>query len=76
MYLSWRIWLTYLFLFAVAIPWYWQWFPAAKSALCFGLPLWVCVAIAGSFVISCFTALLLLRPWPDENRVDEKEQAD
>ncbi len=62
-YLSWPIWLTYLLLFALGVPWYW---PAGDTTLWLGMPAWVVVAIGVSAVISLFTAWLLRRPWPGE----------
>ena len=62
MYLSWRIWLIYALLFAIAIPWYW---PPEDATRWFGMPVWVVVAVVTSAVISGFTAWLLRRPWPD-----------
>jgi len=62
-YLSPWIWLVYLLLFAGAIPWYWS---TETIVLWFGFPRWVVVSVAGSAVISCFTAWLLLTRWPVE----------
>ncbi len=66
---SWRVWLTYAALITVAVPWYW---PKEDTTLWFGLPRWVVVAVAVSVVISCFTALLLFRPWTDEAEREEQ----
>ncbi len=65
MYASPRVWLTYLSLLVLAIPWYWTFLPGATQ-LVFGVPAWVGSALLGSVLISCYTGWLLVRPWPDE----------
>ncbi len=57
------IWITFAILFLVSIPWYWA--PDSK-AMFLGFPLWAVVSVFGSFLISCFTAWLFCRLWPDE----------
>ena len=64
-YLRWWIWVTYLVLFLLSVPWYWTFLPQ-RDLFWLGLPIWVVAAIAGSFTISLFTAWLLCRPWPNE----------
>ena len=61
-FLSWWVWFVYAVLFAVAIPWYW---PDDDARLFLGIPLWAAVSIGVSFLISCYTAWLLLRYWPE-----------
>ena len=46
-----------------AVPWYW---PADDETRWGGVPAWVVVAVAGSAVVSVYTAWLLSRPWPSE----------
>ncbi|MDF1861386.1 MAG: hypothetical protein P1U87_14315 [Verrucomicrobiales bacterium] len=58
------IWVVYLCLFVIAVPWYW---PADSRQILFGFPLWVVVSIATSFVISCYTAWLFLTRWPEDS---------
>ena len=60
-----RVWLIYLLLLILAVPWYWTWVPGA-TRLVWGFPLWVVSALAGSLVVSCYTGWLLARPWPEE----------
>jgi len=71
-YLSWRIWLTYFVLFAIAIPWYW---PREDETQWFGMPMWVVVAVVTSAAISGFTAWLLRRAWPEatESKPDKAD---
>ena len=66
MYLSPRIWFTYVLLFSVAIPWYWRFVPGSNQWIWFGMPAWVTTAIGVSVVISALTSWLLQRPWPEE----------
>ena len=64
-YLDGRIWLIYAALFSISIPWYWD--PNSDRTL-WGLPLWVGVTLVSSFLISLFTAWLLVFRWPGEER--------
>ena len=58
--------LVYVLLFLVAVPWYWQFIPWASDRLALGIPCWVFVSVLGSACVSVHTALVLRRPWPDE----------
>lgn len=60
-----RIWLAYGILTLAAIPWYWRWIPGATTLIC-GVPAWAASAIVGSALVSCYTAWLLSRRWPEE----------
>ncbi|MBT5874377.1 MAG: hypothetical protein HOH43_13235 [Candidatus Latescibacteria bacterium] len=62
---SW-IWLTYLALFGLSIPWY---LPSdAPPILWFGLPHWVVISLIATFVIACFTAMIIYLYWPNEDK--------
>ena len=67
-YLAGWIWLVYLVLFGIAIPWYWQFpgFDKIADAIWLGFPAWVVVAVLGSASISTFTAWLWLKYWPED----------
>ena len=55
---------VYLGLFAVSVPWY---LPAADPVpIWFGLPHWVVLSIAGCVAVALFTALVVVRYWPDD----------
>ena len=71
LYLVWPIWLTYGFLLAIGIPWYW---PRDSQALFLGVPAWVAVSVGASVLISAFTAWLLRRPWPGETDRENKRE--
>ena len=59
--------LVYALLFVVAVPWYWQFFPARAESILLGMPTWVTIAIAASFVVSALTAWRMLTcRWPGE----------
>ena len=66
--ISWPIWVTYLILLAIGVPWYW---PRGSTAVWFGMPAWVVTAIVASVATSVLTAVLLSRPWPGEEEDDE-----
>lgn len=55
------IWWVYLFLYAVAIPWYW---PAGyRGPLVAGFPLWVAVSLTAILVLAIWTAWVIQRFW-------------
>jgi len=60
----------FVLLFAVAIPWWWQFAPETGNQLVLGAPLWFVTSIVGSLVISIVTAVLLVVAW---NSVDSEE---
>jgi|TARA_B100000953_G_scaffold276677_1_gene250982 hypothetical protein len=62
-HLSLKVWGGYAVLLLVAVPWYW---PADDKTRWAGVPAWVVVSLAGSVVVSLYTAWLLRRPWPSE----------
>jgi hypothetical protein len=62
-YISWRTWFVYLVLFSFSVPWYW---PSGYDATLFGIPAWVVVTLLSSFLISIYTAWLLLFRWPSD----------
>ncbi len=63
------IWLVYLLLFALSVPWY---LPANEApALWLGLPYWVVLSVLAVFAIACFTAWVIQRHWPlDDDEAD------
>jgi hypothetical protein len=62
------IWLVYVVLFALSIPWY---LPADDTpAIWLGLPYWVVVSLMACFAIACFTAFVVQRCWPDDEPED------
>ena len=70
-YLSRTVWLTYLILLLIVVPWYWRFFPGAAMRIWCGVPMWVAVSVVATAVVSVFTAwLLLTRRWPGEDEAD------
>jgi len=70
-YISGRTWFVYLVLFSFSVPWYW---PSGYDATLFGIPTWVVVTLLSSFLISIYTAWLLLFRWP--SKLDDSAQND
>jgi len=59
------IWLVYLLLYAVAIPWYW---PAGyQGPLVSGFPLWVLVSLGSMLLLAIWTAWVIHRFWRSED---------
>ena len=57
------IWVVYLCLFAVAVPWYQ---PAGGPVrLWLGLPHWVVVALAAYLAVAVFTVFVVARYWSE-----------
>ena len=57
------VWLVYLLLYAIAIPWYW---PAGyRGPLVAGFPLWVVVTLSAVLLLACWTAWVIAHYWRD-----------
>ena len=62
------IWIVYLLLFAVAVPWYW---PADyRGPLVLGFPLWVAVSLAAIALLAAWTAWVINRYWIEAEDAD------
>lgn len=58
------IWIGYLTLFALSIPWY---LPAdTVPSLWLGLPYWVVISLACCVLIACLNVIVIYRSWPDD----------
>ena len=55
--------LTFVLLFTVAIPWWWQFVPQLGERVILGAPVWFLSAVVGSFITSIVTARSLQRAW-------------
>ena len=66
------VWVAYLVLLAVGVPWYW---PEGVMILWFGLPAWLVTAVAASTGVSLLTAVVLRRRWPGEDEPPGREDA-
>ena len=74
-YLDWRLWVPYVIMAGMGIPWYWPGEPEALT-LVWGLPLWVWTSLGAAFLASFYTAWLLLRYWPLEaEQAEEAEES-
>jgi hypothetical protein len=58
------IWLVYLVLFGLSVPWY---VPDGPLRLWFGLPHWVVLSLAAMSGVSLFTILVVSRYWVDDD---------
>ncbi|HCL28201.1 MAG TPA: hypothetical protein DIC52_07175 [Candidatus Latescibacteria bacterium] len=57
------VWIVYVLLYLVAIPWYW---PAGyRGPLVLGLPLWVAVSLAATLTLALWTAYVIFRYWDE-----------
>ena len=63
------VWVVYLLLFAVAIPWYWP--TGYRGHPVMGFPLWAAVTVAAVLLLALWTAFVISRYWRDS--CDEEE---
>jgi hypothetical protein len=61
---KWWIWMVYLILLLIGVPWYWQ---ADNTIMMFGMPGWALIAILTSVTVSCITSFLWFAGWQDED---------
>ncbi len=63
------VWLIYLLLFAIAIPWYW---PAGYvGPLVLGMPLWVATTLGSVVLLALWTVFTISRFWRHASEGDE-----
>jgi len=65
------IWLVYLALYAVAIPWYWP--DEYVGPIVLGFPLWVATTLLAILALAIWTTFVIHRFWLVD---DEGDQAD
>lgn len=56
------MWLVYLALFGLSVPWY---LPAGPLRLWLGLPHWVVLSVTSMVGVALFTVVVIHRYWPD-----------
>jgi hypothetical protein len=69
----------FVFLFVVAIPWWWRFLPEIGSRVVMGAPLWFVTSIVGSLIVSAVSARYLAIAWDSldaESDADAKESGD
>jgi hypothetical protein len=66
------VWLVYLVLFAIAIPWYWP--PSYRGSLVAGLPMWVAVTIASIILLAGWTVFVITKYWIDPDDADGDQE--
>ena len=59
------IWVVYLLLFAVAVPWYWP--TGYRGPLVLGLPLWSAVSLGAVVLMALWTGFVIRRWWREED---------
>ncbi len=59
------IWVVYLLLFVVAVPWYWP--TGYRGPLVLGLPLWAAVSLGAVVLMALWTAFVIRRWWREED---------
>ncbi len=69
------IWVVYVFLFAVSVPWYLP--PGSPARLWLGLPHWVVISLLAYLAVAVFTAYVVARYWsvPPADGADDTEEA-
>ena len=55
------VWLVYLLLYALAIPWYWP--EGYRGPLILGFPLWVAVSLGAVLLLAAWTVWVIRRYW-------------
>ncbi len=57
------VWIVYLLLYALAVPWYW---PAGyRGPLVLGFPLWVAVSLGAVLLLAAWTGFVIRRYWTE-----------
>ena len=59
------IWVVYLLLLAIAVPWYWP--TGYRGPLVLGLPLWAAVSLGAVVLMALWTAFVIRRWWREED---------
>lgn len=67
------VWLVYILLYAVAIPWYWP--EGYRGPLILGLPTWTVVTLGATLALAAWTAIVIYRFW-DEGDGQTDDQTD
>jgi len=62
------VWLVYLLLYAVTIPWYWP--TGYRGFLVIGFPLWVAVSLVGVVLLAAWTVWVIHRYWREAGEED------
>ena len=62
------IWIVYVLLLAVAVPWYWP--VDYRGPLVLGFPLWVAVSLAAIALLAAWTAWVINRYWIEAEEVE------
>ena len=63
------LWLVYVLLYAIAIPWYWP--EGYRGPLILGFPLWVAVTLVTIFLLAAWTAWVIHRYWINDSEGED-----
>lgn len=66
-YQFWWVWLGYLSLFALSIPWYLE--KGSRPQIWLGLPHWVVISLAAVIGVAVFTVFVIHRTWREDEAV-------
>ncbi len=58
------IWIVYLLLYALAVPWYWP--EGYRGPLVLGFPLWVAVSLGAVLLLAVWTGWVIHRYWTED----------
>ena len=58
------IWVIYVILFGVSVPWYLP--ESGQPLIWLGVPSWVVISLAAYVAIAAFTVVVIRRYWPDD----------
>ena len=59
------VWLVYLVLYAIAVPWYWP--PDFQGPVVAGFPLWVAVTLVSVLALAVFTCWVIFQCWQERD---------
>lgn len=70
----WWVWLGYLCLFALSVPWYLR--KGSRPEIWLGLPHWVVISLAAVVGVAVFTVFVIYRTWREDDLTMRPEEAD
>ncbi len=68
------IWVVYLFLFSLSVPWYLPKVSSPKVWL--GLPHWVVISLTAIIGVTLFTVFVVYRFWSDDEAQSKKSETE
>jgi len=68
------IWLVYLLLFSLSVPWYLP--KGASPKVWLGLPHWVVISLSAIIGVALFTVFVVYRYWSDDEALSKKSETE